>query len=64
MDKELRKIVESLEEQGFQVLKRTSGHLMVRAPDGESQTTLARTGSDHRGRKNALAHLKRMGFRQ
>lgn len=62
MDKDLRKIVDALEDQGFVVRTTKKGHLVVTL-NGAMITTLSGTASDHRSLRNGLAHLRRAGFR-
>jgi hypothetical protein len=62
MDKDLRKIANALEAQGFEVVTTRKGHLMVYR-DGRWIGTFAGTPSDWRGVRNTLARLKRAGFR-
>lgn len=62
MDKDLKKIVKALREQGFDVEVTRKGHLMVYR-DGRLVTTFSGTASDWRGMKNALAYARRAGFR-
>lgn len=60
-DKETKDLIRELTRQGFDVEPTKGSHYAVRK-DGRRVTTLAGTGSDWRGRKNALAVLKRAGF--
>jgi len=62
MDKDIRKIVKGLRKQGFEVTETTKGHLMV-TRDGVLIATFSGTPSDYRAMRNALAPLKRAGFR-
>lgn len=62
MDKELRKIVKALEDQGFEVTTTKRQHIQVRK-DGHLIVTMSGTPSDHRSLLNGLARLKRAGFR-
>lgn len=62
MDKDLRKIVKALEAQGFTVTVTANGHLMV-SRGGQVIAVLAGSASDWRSIRNALAVLKRAGFR-
>lgn len=62
MDKDLRKIVRALQQQGFEVETTSKGHLLV-TRDGELIAVLAGTASDWRSLRNGLAPLKRAGFR-
>jgi predicted RNA binding protein YcfA (HicA-like mRNA interferase family) len=61
LDKDTRKLIKKLEAQGFEVRTTKNGHHQV-YKDGRRVTTLAGTSSDWRGRKNAMAQLKRHGF--
>lgn len=63
MDKDMRRIIQALEDQGFDVRRTKSGHYRVTL-DGRYVTTFAGTPSDWRGLKNALAAAKRAGFRK
>lgn len=62
MDKDLRKIVQALKAQGFEVTQTSKGHLMV-TRDGVLIATFSGTASDWRAIRNGLAPLKRAGFR-
>ena len=62
MDKELRKLLEAIEEQGFHTKRTANGHHTVRTPDGQFVTVISGTPSDKRGTRNALAALRRAGF--
>lgn len=58
-----RDLLRSLEEQGFTVEHgKRSGHLKVRK-DGRMVAVLSKTASDFRASKNALAQLRRAGYR-
>ena len=57
--KDLKWFNEEYKKIGYSLDKAKSGHLKVRDPNGRLVTTLAATPSDHRGLKNAQAHLKR-----
>ena len=61
MKKELKKIVRSLEEQGFDCEVLPGGHVGVRK-DGRRVTTFAGSPSDHRSWKNSRMHAKRAGW--
>ena len=64
MDKDLRRILDALNELGYGVVRTKGGHYEVRTSDGsEKITTFAGTASDRRSVLNALAPLKRRGFR-
>lgn len=63
MDKDLKKLLKALVKAGFEVRVTKKGHHAVYL--GERWiTTLAGTPSDHRSSKNALAALKRAGFKK
>ena len=62
MNKDLRKIAKALKAQGFETEMTKRGHLMVYR-DGHLVTTFSGTASDWRALKNALAVLKRAGFK-
>lgn len=62
MDKDMKKLIKALESQGFEIRITTKGHVTV-GIDGKLVATLAGTGSDWRGGRNALSRLKRAGFR-
>lgn len=62
MNKDLRKIVEALRSQGFEVEETAKQHLVV-SKDGRRVATLSGTASDWRSIRNGLARLKRAGFR-
>lgn len=62
MDKDLKKIRKALEAQGFETELTKRGHLMV-FKDGRAVATFSGTAGDWRALKNALAKLKRAGFR-
>lgn len=63
MDKDLRKILEAIKAAGYQVVRNRRGHWEVYTQDGVKVTTFAGTASDWRSHRNALAPLKRRGFR-
>jgi hypothetical protein len=62
VDKEMRKIIRALEDQGFEITITRRGHVVV-TRDGKMIATLAGTASDRRSLRNGLAYLKRAGFR-
>lgn len=62
VDKETKKLVKSLLQQGFDVEPTKKGHLRVYL-DGVWVTTLSGTSSDWRSYRNALAVLKRAGYK-
>lgn len=61
MDKDTKKIVRAAEKQGFEVVLSTKGHVMFHK-DGRRVAVAAGTSSDHRGRSNLIAQLRRAGF--
>lgn len=61
MDKDTKRLVEELREQGFKVSTTSRGHTVVYR-DGRRVTTLSGTPSDRRAWLNAMAALKRAGF--
>ncbi|WP_183092942.1 hypothetical protein [Nocardioides stalactiti] len=62
MDKQTKKVVEALEEQGFEVRISKKQHIIVTL-DGRLVTTMSGTASDHRAIRNAIAQARRAGFR-
>lgn len=62
MDKDLKKIVKALEQQGFEVERTKKGHIAVYR-EGRFVAMFAGTASDWRSIKNGLAAVKRAGFR-
>lgn len=62
MDKDLKKVVEALEAQGFVVERTRRGHLAVYY-GGQHVTTFSGTASDWRSMRNGIAAAKRFGFR-
>ena len=63
-DKDTRRLLDQVERQGFVVKRLASGHFRISKADGTFVTTVAGTGSDWRGLKNARAVLRRHGFRE
>lgn len=62
MDKDLKKLIEALENQGFTVERTSKGHVMVYR--GETLVvTFSGTASDWRSMKNGIAKARRFGFR-
>jgi len=61
MDKDLRKIIEALEAQGFEIEVTTKQHVMVYMK-GALVVTFAGTASDWRAMKNGIAKARRHGF--
>ena len=58
-----RKLLRELERQGFTWRKTGTNHYFVAGPDGKWITTLPSTPSEYRGFKNAIAILRRAGFK-
>ncbi|WP_041574125.1 hypothetical protein [Cellulomonas gilvus] len=63
MDKDLRRLLKAITAAGYVVVINRKGHPEVYTADGVWITTFAGTPSDHRAHLNALAPLKRRGFR-
>lgn len=63
MDKDLRKLVKALENEGYQIVTAKSGHIKVYDIDGKMIAVLSGTPSDKRALANQLRPLKRLGFR-
>jgi hypothetical protein len=63
MDKEIRKLIEAIVDAGFTVTVTRKGRYRVTTADGEFVTVITPTGGEGRGLANALAALKRRGFR-
>jgi predicted RNA binding protein YcfA (HicA-like mRNA interferase family) len=62
MDKDLKKLIEALEAQGFTVERTTKGHVMVYR-DAILVVTFSGTASDWRAMKNGIAKARRFGFK-
>ena len=62
MHKELRKMVNEAEAQGFETRRTSKGHIQV-SKDGRIVSVFAGTPSDQRSWRNSLAALKRAGFK-
>lgn len=60
---DLDKILRELTKQGFTYRLTGRNHWLVKGPDGRSITTLPKTPSEYRGLKNAIAVLRRAGFK-
>lgn len=60
---DVNKILRELTKQGFTYRITGGGHYMVHSADGQFVTVMPKTPSDYRGRKNAIAALRRAGFR-
>ncbi|UUW88387.1 hypothetical protein [Pimelobacter simplex] len=62
VNKDMKKIVKALREQGFDVKATKKGHIAVYR-DGRFVAMFAGTASDWRSMKNGLAAVKRAGFK-
>lgn len=62
MNKEMKKLIARLEDQGFEALVRKSGHVII-LKDGAKVTTFAGSPSDHRSWQNSLSYCKRAGYK-
>jgi len=60
---EQRKLVKSLQKQGFKVTQTKKNHFKVYSPDGERVAFLGGTPGDHRSWKNQISILRHMGYR-
>lgn len=61
MDKDLKKIIEAMRKQGFEVEITTKQHVMVYR-DGRLVVTFSGTASDYRSMRNSIAAARRAGF--
>lgn len=61
--KDLKKIVQAAEKQGWRVKMTKNGHWSFYAPDGENIVHAGGTPSDHRALDNLVAQLRRYGFK-
>lgn len=61
MDKDLRKVVKALKEQGFEIEVTTKGHVRV-SRNGKPVVTFSGTASDWRALRNGIAAARRAGF--
>lgn len=61
--KEIRKLLKSLEAQGWRVEQLKSGHYRAYAPDGVGIVHIPGTPSDHRSIRNTLAQLRQHGYK-
>jgi predicted RNA binding protein YcfA (HicA-like mRNA interferase family) len=60
--KELKKVLEAAEEQGWRVKRLKSGHYMLFSPDGINKVTMAGTAGNTEALNNELSRLRRYGF--
>ncbi len=63
MNKDLRNILEAIEQAGYVVVISKKGHPQIHTQDGTWITSFSGTASDWRSNLNALAPLRRRGFR-
>lgn len=61
MDKDLKKIIKALREQGFEIEVTKNQHVMV-FRDGRLVVTFSGTASDWRSVRNSIAIARRAGF--
>lgn len=61
VDKDTRKVLKALMEDGFTVRKSSKGHPLV-FKDGRLIATLSGTASDRRSYQNGLSKLRKAGF--
>ena len=55
------RLVDKLEEQGWQVRLGRGGHYKAFHPDGRQQASFACTPSDYRSLRNTISFLRKMG---
>lgn len=60
--KEIARIIEALEDQGFSATRTAKNHWLIRNAENRVVATLASTPSDRRGLANSIARLRRAGF--
>lgn len=63
VSKETKELIKALEAQGYSVQRTRNSHWLIRNPEGKAIATMASTPSDPRSMKNAIAALRRHGFR-
>lgn len=63
MADEFKRIREASIEQGWRWDRTNNGHWKGLAPDGKTIVVHSGTPSDHRGLRNALSRMRRVGFR-
>ena len=61
MNKDTKIVIAALETQGFTTKTTTKGHVVIRK-NGFFVTTIAGTGSDWRGLRNAISDARKFGF--
>lgn len=62
LGKDAKKLVKEAEKQGF-VAKEKKNGWMLTVPNGQGSVMIHKTPSDHRALKNAVARLRRYGFK-
>jgi len=60
--KEAKKLVKEAERQGFTAKEKKNGWMLT-VPNGQGSVMIHKTPSDQRALKNALARLRRYGFK-
>ncbi|HEY9395933.1 MAG TPA: hypothetical protein VIP58_17405 [Nocardioides sp.] len=63
MNKDTRNLLKEIQRQGFEVKVSRKGYPLIYTADGTFVTKIAQTPSDRRGWNNAIAALRRAGFR-
>ena len=63
MDKEVKKLVKELEQQGWRVEERRSSRLMAYSPDGVTMVPIHKTPGDRKSLKNLVGQLRRGGYK-
>ena len=63
MRKEVRELAEEAERQGWRRKELASGHVQLLGPDGATIVTIPGSPSDRRWRANAVARLRKGGFK-
>lgn len=61
-NKESRRIIRTLESQGFTVQRTAKGRWLIRNPEGRAIATIADKPGEYRAWRNALSVLKRAGL--
>lgn len=63
-NKELKKLLKSLEAQGWRVERRKKGWMAYPPDTDQTMVTIHEMLSDHRAWKNQMAALKRSGYQE
>ena len=63
MDKDIKKLLAALKEQGWRVESTRRGRMMAYAPDGVGKVLIDTTIADHHAIKNTISRLKQCGYR-